>query len=76
MQNRNRLTDFENQLVVITGDGGGEGWPGGLGLAYAHEVCAMTGHWGPALQHRELYPMFCDDLYGKTSEKERMCVYV
>ena len=28
----------------------------------------MNGHHGPAVQHRERYPVFCDDLCGKESE--------
>ena len=25
----------------------------------------MDGQWGPAVQHRELYSIVCNDLYGK-----------
>ena len=25
----------------------------------------MVGYHGPAIEHRELYPIFCDNLYGK-----------
>ena len=28
-------------------------------------VHGMDGQWGPAVQHRELYPIFCNNLYGK-----------
>ena len=45
---------------------GEEEWTGSLGLAYAqYVVYGMTGQWGPAIQHRELYPIFCDNLYGE-----------
>ena len=48
LQNRNTLTDFENKLMVTKRTGLGEGWTGGLGLAYAHTVvCGMTGQLGP-----------------------------
>ena len=42
-QNRNRLTDFENKLMVTKADRWGEGWTAGLGLAYAH--CGMWNDW-------------------------------
>ena len=29
------------------------------------EVYGITGQQGPTNQHRELYPMFCDNQYGK-----------
>ena len=32
LQNRNRLTDIENRLVVAKGEGEGEGWMGVWGL--------------------------------------------
>ena len=35
-QKRNRLIDFKNKLIATKGEGGGEGWIGNLGLAYAH----------------------------------------
>ena len=34
----------------------------------------MTGQQRPGVEHRELYPMFCDNLYGKRFWK-RMDVY-
>ena len=45
------------------GKGRGEGWIKGLGLTYAHCRYGMNGQWGPAV--RELYSIFCDNLYGK-----------
>ena len=69
MQNRNRLTHFEN-LVVTKGDRWGVGWggrngPGGWDWHVHTEVCGMTGQWGPAVEHRELHPIFCNDLCGE-----------
>ena len=40
------------------------------------EVCGMIGQWAPAMEHRELYPTFCDHLHGKKSLKENGCVYM
>lgn len=36
LQNRNRLTDKENRLVVAKGEGEGEGWTGRLRLGDAN----------------------------------------
>ena len=36
LQNRNKLTDIENRLVVAKGEGEGEGWTGSLGLVDAN----------------------------------------
>ena len=42
------------------------------------EVYGMSGHGGPAVEHRELYPICFDNLRGKESEREWMdvCVYM
>ena len=40
------------------------------------EVCGMIGRQGPAVEHRELYPIFCDHLCRKESEGEWMCTCV
>ena len=40
---QNRLIDFENEFMVSKGDRRGEGWTGGLGLAYAH--CGIWNDW-------------------------------
>ena len=45
-----------------------EGWTGALGLAYGRCHGGAWNGWptgGPAVQHRELYPTFRDNLYGK-----------
>ena len=46
--------------------GGGEGWIGGLGLAYG-----ISGQQETAKQHRELYSTVFDGLYGNESEKKK-----
>ena len=49
----------------------------GLGVWDWHvhmEVYGMIGQWGPAVQHREFYPIFCDNLCGKRmQERMDMC---
>ena len=35
------------------------------GIIMHTEVYGMIGQWVPAVQHRELYPVFCDNLCGK-----------
>ena len=40
----------------------------GLGVWDWHrhtEVHGMIDQWGPAVEHRELCPVFCDNLHGK-----------
>ena len=61
MQNRKRLIDFENKLMVTKGDR----WIGRdrLGVWDWHihtEVYGMIGQLGPAVEHREHYPIFCE----------------
>ena len=43
LQNRNRLTDFENKLMATKEEGGGEGGIGGLRFAYSH--CGIWNDW-------------------------------
>ena len=42
-------------------------WGFGTGICALRYMDGMTGQWGPAAQHRELYPVFCvwDHLCGK-----------
>ena len=50
---------------------------GGLGVWDQHmytEAYGMTGQRGPAVQHRKLNPIFCDNLYGKRNLKKNGCV--
>ena len=73
-----RETDSQTlkaNLWLPKGAGYGEGWTRGLGLAYAHCVYGMTCPWGPAIELRELYPIFCGNLYGKRL-KNNGCVYM
>ena len=49
----------------------------GLGVWDWHmprKVYGMSGQWGLAVEHSELYPIFCDNLCGKESEREWTCV--
>ena len=77
MQNRNRLTDFENNLVVTKGE---RRWGGGVLEVWdwhMHTVVyGIVGQQEPAVYHKELYPIFCDDLYGKRVSKKNGCVYM
>ena len=70
LQKRNRFTDFANKLRVTQGVRVGEGWVWGWHMHL--EVYGMMGQQGPAVQHRELYPVFCDGLCGR----EWMCGHV
>ena len=54
-----------------------EEWTGGFELTYAHKVYRMTGQWGPAVQHRDLYPIFCNNLCRKRIwERMDVCTYI
>ena len=57
-------------LRLPKGRGGGRD---GLGIWDWHmhtTVYGMDGQQEPAVQHRELYSIFCNNLYRKESEKE------
>ena len=54
----------ENKTYGDKKGGGGEVLKVGDWHVYTM-VHGMDGQWGPAEQHRELYPLFCDNLYGK-----------
>ena len=48
-----------------------------LGLAYEHCGIWNAGQQGPAIQHRELYSVFCDkSIREKNLEKEGIYVYI
>ena len=70
--NRKRLTYFDNKLMVTKGvrlAGGRKG----LGVWDWHvhtAVYGMIGQWGPAVQHREFYPISCDSLRAKSIWKK------
>ena len=61
LQNRNRLTDRENTLVVAKR---GEGWRrDGLGVSDSQMqtiMFRMDKQQSPAVQHRELYSISCN----------------
>ena len=57
--------DFENKPVVTKGERGKEGWTGGFGLEYASFSTWNEWPTRQAVWHRELYPIFCDNLCGK-----------
>ena len=64
LENRNRLTDFQNKLMVA----GGRIWGRyGLGVwdGYVHTVIFKTNNQqGPTVSHMELCSMFCGSLDG------------
>lgn len=74
--NKSRFTDFENKLWLPKGIGSGEGWQGVQDLHMHTTVHGMDSQWEPHAQHRELYAIFCNNLYGKKSEKASICAYV
>ena len=54
--------------MVTKGDrwhGQGEGWTKGWDWHIHTVVYRMADGWGPAVQHKELYPIFCDNLRRK-----------
>ena len=63
LQNRNRLADFENKLMLPKGkDGvGGINLESGINAA----VYKMDKQQWPTVQHREPYSIFCNNLYEK-----------
>ena len=67
---------LKSNLQLPKGTGG---WGGrdGLGIQGWHMhtvVYGIIGQWGPAVQYREFYPIFCDSVYGKRIQK-RMDMY-
>ena len=74
LQNRNRLIDIENRLVVAKGEEGkGVGWTGIWGLVDANYY--MYKQWAPTVQHRGLYLVSWDRPWWKIIW-ERECIYV
>ena len=60
---RNRLTDIENKLPFITGEGGGCGDKLGVWDLQIHTtVCKIGKQKGFTVQHRELYSISCNNL--------------
>ena len=52
-------------VIVTKGERWGEGWIGGLGLAYAHYCIWNIWSAGTCCIAQEALLIFCDDLYGK-----------
>ena len=71
---KQKQTEPSKRLMVTKGGQVLGEWLGGLGLAYACYCTQNKGQQGPAVHHREFYPVFCDNLYGEESEKEWICV--
>ena len=66
---------LKNCVKNTKGDSWGWGWwTGGLGLVTHMEIHEKIGQRGPAIEHRELDPVFCDNLCGKRTWK-RMGVF-
>ena len=68
MQKRNRFTDFKDKLMVTKGDRWGRDRLGVQDWHMHTEVYGMTGQEAPAIQHRELYLIFCDNFCGKRTD--------
>ena len=58
-------TETDSQVLKPKGTGGGRSGIGDWDWHMHTEVCGMIGQWGPAVQHRDLYAVFCDGLYEK-----------
>ena len=52
--------DFEKAWFPKGAGRGREGWGGLWEWHMRTEFCGMTGQQGPAVQHREPHPVFCD----------------
>ena len=56
------------------------GWKDGMGIWDWHMrpvVYGMTGQQGPAVLHRELYPVFCDkSMQEKNVKENRLCTCI
>ena len=62
---RNRLTDLENELMVTSGEGLGEGRLR-IGDCHVPTVIFKTDNQeGPTLQNKEHCSIFCNNLNGK-----------
>ena len=64
--------------MVTTGDRWrGEGWAGSWDWPVHTVVYRMLANRDLLyIYHRELYPLFCDNIYGERTKKEWMYVYV
>ena len=57
--------EFKSKLMFTKEDSLGEMMNWGFGMKMLTMVYRMDGQGGPVMYHRELYPIFCDHLYGK-----------
>ena len=74
-QSKDQGTVLKTNLWLPKGQGAEGGWTGALRLAFAH--WGLWNDWpvGPAVEHREPYPIFFDDLLGKRMcERKWMCM--
>ena len=69
-------SDFKNKLIVTKEDRLRRDELGVWSWRMNTIVYRMDGKQGPAVQHKELCPIFCDDRYGKKYEKEYTYLYV
>ena len=76
LQNRKRLTDFENKLMVIKGCSMGEGWTGGWGLAHAHRGIHNDWPTGTCCAAQGTLPNILYDLCWENNLKENGCVCI
>ena len=60
LQNRNRLTDIENKVMVTKGKGG-INWEFGI-RRYTLLYIKIDEQQGPTVEHRELYSLSCNSL--------------
>ena len=52
-------------------------WGCGIGICTLRYIWKDWGSWGPAIEHRELYPVLCDSLCGKRIwERMDVCTYI
>ena len=75
MQNRNRITDFENKFMVTKGGEGGNGLGFGIGIFTLRYIESLAS--GDMLYSTGNFIQYSVIIYiGKESEKEWMYVYV
>ena len=65
LQNRNRLTDLENKFMVTEGKSRGGGINEEVGINICILLHMVDNQQGSTVQHKELYSIFCNNLYGK-----------
>ena len=71
LKNRNRLTDFDNELMIAREKDVGRDsqgvWDGHIHTA----IFKMDNQQGPTEQHMELYSMLCGSLHGREAWRRR-----